>query len=442
MTTPATFTTFDFTRSSSRNSFISSYLFTLKQSSALPAGSLLEITLPTPIAILNNVSCTDSVGANLVCVPSTAQKIVVTLPSIASAQQFQVNISSIRNAPSYRPTAVSFSALTLTSDRVSTFASGSISTPLANSAPSSLDYLTYTFTPGSYNDPQTISLTLTPSQFILATSMTLSLPSSFSIQSLVCSGFLGWSATCAVPSGTPNMINITGNLGFSSIQLSVTGFTAPSTTTTDSTILSTYESGFLVDQSISIVFGLICVMPCRTCLSTSNTSCQSCYTNISITTFIYYLSTNSSCLQSCPSNTFSSNFICQPCPTTCLTCTSSSSCSSCNLTSQYPALQINSTVGNCLTACLSSFYLNLTASPPQCLPCVTPCLTCINSTACLTCISSRYLSSNQCLSNCSSNTTVPDNVSWTCTACSSQCSTCSISINNCTSCSPTAAYYN
>lgn len=131
--------------------------------------------------------------------------------------------------------------------------------------------------------------------------------------------------------------------------------------------------------------------------------------------------------------------ICNGCSSTCLACsTVSSNCTSCNSTSAYPALNLTGYNGVCLAACPSGMYLELGV----CVVCSPPCSTCTNSSKCLSCLPGLFYSNFSCGPTCLLGTSIPNNYSWTCDACSSQCATCSLTINNCTGCSSSAAMYN
>jgi hypothetical protein len=215
MTTPANFQSFTVNRNAQQNSVTTSYTFTLKQLASLPSGSLLLITLPSTITLTSASLCTDLNGLPLTCTQNSFQGLTVTLPAVASSVQFGVIVTLIRNPASYRPTSGNFTALTQTGDQVSSYASGNFSTPIINSLPSIFTSLTYTFSPGSFGDPQTLVLTITPSQYITATYMLVSLASSFTINTLSCGSLIGVTGSCSVVSGVSGQLNLTGTFGFS-----------------------------------------------------------------------------------------------------------------------------------------------------------------------------------------------------------------------------------
>ena len=84
------------------------------------------------------------------CTQTSFQDMIITLPSIAAGAQYLVNITNVRNLPSYRPSTGSFTATTKTSDQISTYAQGSIASTFTNSLPSSFNNIVYSFTPGAF----------------------------------------------------------------------------------------------------------------------------------------------------------------------------------------------------------------------------------------------------------------------------------------------------
>ena len=351
-------------------------------------------------------------------------------------------ISNIRNPPSYRPTATNFTFETKTGDLVNSFATGTFSTPFVNSIPSLFQQVNHTYTPGQYGSSETLNLIVTPSAFITPRTLIVEMARSFTIQNLTCGSQTGFTAACSpLP---PYSINISGTLGSSQMRFSISGFTSPTFAPSDYTFISSYDSnGFLIDQNTTtIIYAITCRIPCQSC--TSNlTACLSCYTNTNITDNIYLFSLNNSCLTACPTGFFASvNLRCTSCSATCLTCISSSSnCTSCNASSAYPALNITGGSGACLSACPIFFYLSTSLSPSQCTPCVPPCLTCTSFTACLSCLPGSFFYNMTCSSKCPPNTTIANNGSWNCDACSPQCATCNGTISTCVTCSASAAFH-
>jgi hypothetical protein len=77
----------------------------------------------------------------------------------------------------------------------------------------------------------------------------------------------------------------------------ISGFssTATNPTSTTYTIVNSFDSqGYQIDQSTrDILFYIQCIIPCKTCPTNSPNTCNSCYTNTSITNAIFYYATNS-----------------------------------------------------------------------------------------------------------------------------------------------------
>lgn len=204
----------------------------------------------------------------------------------------------------------------------------------------------------------------------------------------------------------------------------------------------------MIDQNSSFVkFSIFCNLPCKTCSSTNKSACFSCYNNPSITSMKLYFSVGSQCVSSCSDGYYeTASLTCIVCSGTCLTCsTVASNCTSCNQTSLYPALNLTNISGSCLSSCPLYFYLSKTSTPIQCLQCDSAtyhCSTCSSLNVCLSCIAGNYLYSGSCSPTCPATLSVPNNGTWACDICNSECATCEISVSNCTSCSASSAYYN
>jgi hypothetical protein len=420
MTTPAAFTIVQVTRTSQQNSALNPYTITLKQQAPLTSGCLLFINLPNELVFTTNSLCTDLVGTALTCTQGSYTSMQVTLNVVIGSTLFGVIISNIRNPPSYKPTATSFTFQIKTGDLVSIFTTGTYSTPFVNSVPSVFTQVIYSFTPGQYGSSETLSLTITPSAFMAPTTYLVTMAQSFNVQNLSCSSQSGFTSPCTpIP---PFGLNISGSFGISQISFSVGGFTSPTSPPSDYTFLSSYDSsGYLIDQnSATILYSILCLIPCKGC--TSNVSaCTSCYTNTNITSNIYLFSSNNSCLTSCPDGYYiGASLICTACSSKCLTCNSgSSNCTSCNTSSTYPALNLTGLSGTCLSNCPIYFYLSTSLTPNQCTPCVSPCSSCTALNSCLSCAPGFYYSNFTCQSTCPLNITIPNNGTWNCDSCSS-----------------------
>ena len=203
-----------------------------------------------------------------------------------------------------------------------------------------------------------------------------------------------------------------------------------------------------------------CSVSCATCLSSSNSSCTSCYTGD-------FLNTNTqTCSSVCPTNYYtdssSGTGLCAPCQPPCLACASlnyclscidtslfvvsgaclgctvpclscsglRTNCTACNTSSNYPYLF----GGTCNSACLLSDYGD---AGYQCQPCLSPCGSCSNGSvsSCLSCISGYYQLGSSCFAICPSSYYPSVTI---CSSCLVPCATCS-SASVCLSC--TAGWY-
>lgn len=436
MTIPADFSSVVITPASKVNSAVTSYTFTLAQPSQFGSGSKLQITFPAEIIPQSSTTCNDSSSA-LVC-SVNAQTVTVSLLNTVSNSNFTVIVGAAKNYASLKPSgAFGFATRTSTGGY---YSQNLNSLTISNAVPSSFPSLTSVFSPQILSTGVTVSITLTPSSAVTG-SIVLSLASSFQISSLSCS--LSFSGSCNVAS---NAVTITSVAGSSSLSFTVSGMVSPKVVPTDFSSLTTYDSGnYIIDQSTSsIIFGVNCTLPCRTC-STTATTCTSCYNDSAITTKMYFNSGTSNCVDACEAGYFAdaSQMKCNPCSSICLTCSPvATNCTSCNSTSGYPYLNKTASSGTCLAACPSGMYADANQSPILCVNCVAPCATCTTQTACLSCTSGTYLYQTSCLSSCPANITVINAALGVCDPCDAVCATCSISASNCTACANGTAYYN
>ena len=113
----------------------------------------------------------------------------------------------------------------------------------------------------------------------------------------------------------------------------------------------------------------------------------------------YYLvdKATSSCVSACPAGTYEDTNQCLPCVSPCLTCTSATQCSSC-LPSPNPAFYFQSATNSCVEKCES----NQLASPSSlCVDCEFPCKSCAaQPETCLACESGLYLYGKDCVASC------------------------------------------
>lgn len=236
------------------------------------------------------------------------------------------------------------------------------------------------------------------------------------------------------------------------MSFSVTGITTPTTAVSDYSSMVTFDSnGNKIDESVSaIIFGIGCVLSCRTCVSSTQTSsCTSCYSVVSISPNIYYDSTANQCYQQCPDgkyeNTVSLTNICSLCDSNCYKCdTSAVYCTACVSTSTFKYLYLNTSVvpntQTCIAACPLYTYGDIN-NYNICTPCVSPCLACSSATNCTTCINGKFLFNHTCIASCPTGTAIQNSVTNTCDPCDSNCLTCSILTTNCTSCNASLLLY-
>ncbi|EAR90505.2 zinc finger lsd1 subclass family protein (macronuclear) [Tetrahymena thermophila SB210] len=201
--------------------------------------------------------------------------------------------------------------------------------------------------------------------------------------------------------------------------------------------VSTCPDGFATDSN------KIC-QPCdSTCLTCStpqsNTSCLTCKTNT-------YLNPNKSCLSNCPSKywTDQTNWKCQVCDPTCYNCISPGDQNSCTSCSGTLYLFSNQCINTCPT---NTFYLTQTNNN-ICQPCHNSCKTCDgpNNNNCQSCLALSLFqqSSKTCVSQCNpnqyQNNSDPNNL--ICSSCDPSCATCSgPNNNNCVTCTGSLFLY-
>ena len=147
LTTPAAYYVFSAARLSDQNSALTNYEFTLKQEAGLPNGTLVFITFPPEISMSASSVCTDVAQS---CLQTSFQDLIVTLPGITAGAQYLINVTNVKNPPSYRPSTGNFTATTKTADQISIYTEGSIPSPFTNSLPSAFTSISYSFTPGAF----------------------------------------------------------------------------------------------------------------------------------------------------------------------------------------------------------------------------------------------------------------------------------------------------
>ena len=161
---------------------------------------------------------------------------------------------------------------------------------------------------------------------------------------------------------------------------SVTGFTTPLTAVTDySSLISFDAAGFKLDESNNtIIFGITCIMPCKTCDTTNLSMCTSCYSNTLISTFIYFDSVLKGCYDNCVDGKYSNatSRLCLACDSNCLTCVGNSTfCLKCNTASTFKYMLVNTTTftQRCVSQCPIYMYPETNLNPVTCKFCISPC---------------------------------------------------------------------
>ncbi|EAR90503.3 zinc finger lsd1 subclass family protein (macronuclear) [Tetrahymena thermophila SB210] len=183
-----------------------------------------------------------------------------------------------------------------------------------------------------------------------------------------------------------------------------------------------------------------CDSTCLTCSTPqSNTSCVTCKPNT-------YLNPDKSCKINCPSQYWGDNtWKCQQCNSPCYNCKSpgdSNSCTSCSGTLYLSSNQ-------CINTCPSNTYKQTQTNNNICQPCDSSCKTCDgpNNNNCLSCLAPGLFYQQQsktCVSNCDPNQykNIQDPNNQTCSACDSSCATCSgPNNNNCLTCTGSLYLY-
>ena len=98
------------------------------------------------------------------------------------------------------------------------------------------------------------------------------------------------------------------------------------------------------------------------------------------------------------------------------------------------------TTGTCVRNCGEGMYPNTNLSLVTCVPCVSPCATCLSSTVCLTCVRTPvlyYMYNSQCIPYCpTDNTVIPNDALQTCDPCVGNCATCQNTTSTCLTCKP------
>jgi hypothetical protein len=160
---------------------------------------------------------------------------------------------------------------------------------------------------------------------------------------------------------------------------------------------------------------IICQSPCRTC-STSTTTCTSCLDTLTPELFL----AGTACVEAsnCPTLTYANltNNQCTSCTLPCQTCTSSTACMSCLIDYNLEG-----------TVCKSNCLSGSTPINSVCTVCTQPCSTCAGTiTTCLSCnqtSTTYYLYNNYCITSCP-DTKYDNAATYECLPCVSPCATC------------------
>ena len=150
-------------------------------------------------------------------------------------------------------------------------------------------------------------------------------------------------------------------------------------------------------------------------------------------TVYYHLSTNRTCLTSCPDAYYHENLgtnqkFCRACVSPCVNCLSTSQCLSC-ISNKY---LYNYT---CVSTCPDGYFTGVS----QCEVCISPCKLCTSETACLSC-DEGYWNGSHCTNECPSGQ-YGDNSTHECVNCQYPCLTCRNTSTTCLSCQGSTLYY-
>jgi hypothetical protein len=184
-------------------------------------------------------------------------------------------------------------------------------------------------------------------------------------------------------------------------------------------------------STLYLAFGT-CVDTCPGGIYASN-STMSCVYAVSCPSGMFGNNDTSSCSVNCPNKQYAdlSTKLCQLCPYTCASCTSSTVCQTCianaifsNITKQCYAFcsptNIYNFNGTCFSSCPNGSYLDYTNI--NCQACNAICNTCsLSATNCTSC-SATYLFNLTCIGKCPSNYYGANNTCLPCTPSVSSCS--------------------
>jgi proprotein convertase subtilisin/kexin type 5 len=337
--------------------------------------------------------------------------------------KFTLNLPNFTFFYSYEP--ISFQAAIMSNDLLFNYANGSFAT--TNQVPS---YPSFAFAFTNYELQSSTDLLIsnitsgTIAQRIALIQLTFGTDFNISLIDCTNSGF-----TCSVVDRMVQLrINNLGNFSSFSIKNLITSANSPST----SVAFATYSStGYLIDQNSIIIWKAACSLPCKTCNSVT-TQCLSCYTDqVLAQSRVLYFASNLTCVADCGDlyyRNYTTN-VCLSCSSSCANCYNFSYCTSCPSNQYFLASNTS-----CFQACPTGYF----QKSIYCIACTSSlnCYTCTNELTCATCYG-RYLSQSQCLLTCPLLTTVPNSINYTCDACPANCSTCQLVSSTvvCLSCS-------
>lgn len=120
-----------------------------------------------------------------------------------------------------------------------------------------------------------------------------------------------------------------------SVTIAIGNYTNPSAPAGTSFTVRSFKTSartYIIDQiTTGLVPSLTCDYPCKTCSTTNTSSCLTCFTTIASITEKYWISTNNTCVSSCPTSFSQHNtlFTCTACNSNCLTCAAEGATTTC-----------------------------------------------------------------------------------------------------------------
>ena len=173
-----------------------------------------------------------------------------------------------------------------------------------------------------------------------------------------------------------------------------------------------------------------CDLSCSTCAysaSTGQVSCSACVSSSQ------YLAGDGTCVDpsDCPPGTFADPAT-QSCSTSCTSGVWDTVNKKCSTSCPSGTMQYVSGNTYCYLTCPSQTYQSAIASPPagtaeyECLACSSPCYECSSATTCKSCVSGYYFhtGANICDTSCQTGYVLDAVSSFTCTPCRENCATC------------------